>query len=321
MKKGRLKALELLIKLKRPNTARRYHQVLKDFAFSLGAKYPSEQSIRALFEATSTEALSYMADLKNRQAPDGSPLADATVSNSFAILKALYAQLRKARIVERNPFEEIQGMLSLRQKHQKRPTALIPFDKVFAIIDGPGRQTKRARQLVALLAVLFGTGCRRSEVAALNLSDIMATPDGVPYLKIRESKGGQGRAQALPAWAMERLTPWVSERIRDGAGDTEPLFVMLFAAGNHRGRLQDKQIYRWYRAACARQGVRNVGPHSARATYASMLKTLQWDDREVARSLGHSTTKMVEIYDKREKSARTHPGRFLTYEPGEDIEH
>lgn len=313
MKKAERKALELLIKLKRPNTARRYRAVIRDFAESLKTKYPSDESIRALFEATATEALEFFAELRQRRMGDGSKIADATVSNSFAILKALYGQLRKARIIDRNPFEEIQSFISARQKHQKRPTGVIPFDKVFQIIDGPGIETKRGKQLTALLAILFGTGCRRSEVSALNLGDILLTPEGLPFVRIREAKGGQGRDQALPKWAAERVAPWVSERKRDGAGEKDPLFVMLLASGNARGRLQDMQIYRWYRRACEAQGIHGVGPHSARATYASMLKTLDFDDREVARTLGHSTTTMVEVYDKREKSVKTHPGRFLIY--------
>lgn len=310
-----VKQLELIMAMKTDNTARRYRSVLRDFCASLGVEYPRDAAIKALFAATSTEALEYMAQLRNRTAPDGEKLADATVANNYAVLKGIFNQLRKARFLTRNPFEEVQHVISVRQKHQKRPTGLVPFNKVFEIIEHPDKNTREGRMLRAMFAVMFGSGCRRSEIAALNVGDVMTTPKGTIYLKIQHTKGGITRNQPLPTWSAKHLSVWISDRKRDAARDLDPLFVSIYKSDETiRNRILVKGIYYKFKAHAEAVGVMNCAPHSARATSASMLKSLDFEDRDVAEFLGHANTRMVGVYDKRARNVENHIGLTLDYD-------
>lgn len=70
--------------------------------------------------------------------------------------------------------------------------------------------------------------------------------------------------------------------------------------------------YRLYKHYLGRFGL-DAAPHSARSTSATYLKSLGYQDRDVARFLRHSSTAMVQVYDKRRLGIEENPGKTLKY--------
>lgn len=164
----------------------------------------------------------------------------------------------------------------------------------------------------AILALLFGLGLRRSEVRKITLRDITVSPAGILHIVLRDTKAGKTQEQPIPDWAWEPISELSQQRMRDGATETDPLCTDYYRGlANHRP-LSDSSIARLYKRYLRKLGI-DAAPHSARATAATLLKSNGVDDRDVALFLRHSTTRMVQVYDKRSNDLARNPGRKILY--------
>ncbi len=288
-------AILLFLELKRPHTKRSYIIALKEFCYFIKSKWEDENNDQALERATPDQCMRYIASIKNRE------LSENTLRQRFSALRAIYRHLERLALVNKNPFDSIIGMLAKRQRHQVRPTAYIDAEKIDKLLDAPDPKSKTGIRDRALLAILFGGGLRRSEALALNLADVALSAKGNLYLKLRHTKAGQIQEQALPEWAANRFSDLVIQRKRDGATEQDPLFVMYYLDGKPRSRLAEKTIYLIFTRYAAALGIK-AAPHSARASAATKLLLDGFAEKDVQRFLRHSTSKMVEAYDKRART-------------------
>lgn len=284
--------------LKSEATARGYRSALKVLAEWFEVEWDSLEFESAIKALSVQSCMSFVLWMKNRPGQLETKAADETVRLRIVLLRRLFRHFAAVEFVTKNPFDAVSDSIPLRRKRQKRPTKMIPFDRVVQIIEAPSAVTRDGIRDRALLALLFGGGLRRSEVAKLNIDDIRTTADGVPYLLIREAKSGSDQEQALPEWAWERFSILVSQRKSEGAVEGEPLFVFYYDDGRARGRLSVETIRRMYRNYCAALGVAGASPHSARSTAASFLDKAGYTARQIADFLRHSTTQSVDTYIK-----------------------
>lgn len=149
----------------------------------------------------------------------------------------------------------------------------------------------------ALLAVLFGGGLRRDEVARLTLADY----DGEKVrLKVR-GKGNKERWVPLAAGAAECLADWLDVR------DDEP--GALFVPINKKGvldlrHLSSQAIYNACGKRAKQAGVAAFAPHDARRTLASNALDVNGDVVAVSGLLGHSSPAVTAKYDRRGERAK-----------------
>ena len=168
------------------NTKRAYERVWLDWrGFCTTLSHP-----------TFDQAASFVGLLKNHGASDN------TIRQRISILKAIYSFMESVGIVKHDPFFAIRKVFSLRKRELVRPTALIPVEKILSALSKPARTRMEIRDR-ALVAIIFGSGLRRSEASAFNVEDCMTTPEGVPYLVIRHPKAGKSQQQPIPQWAWE----------------------------------------------------------------------------------------------------------------------
>lgn len=292
-------AIERYLGFKAANTQRRYRTVLSDLRRYLAG--------RSVARVTPETALDYVRILVERKQ------SDATVANSVALLSALYRHLADLQLVRGNPWALARFAIPSRRRVQVRPTKLVPLELVSEICQLPDPRTKEGRRDRAILAVLFGGGLRRSEVISLDMRDVIIKVDGESgRLVIRSPKAGYRQEQELPAWAVEALSILVSQRSGDGAVPISPLFPIYDKDGRERGRMSDVTLYRLYKRYLEEVGLDDYAPHSARATAATAALQAGATDRQVRDLLRHSTTRMVEAYDKR-RSANADVANLVRY--------
>lgn len=291
------RACERFIAFKSLNTQRRYETILAQLR-----EYLAGQSIGSV---TPNKALDYIRHLKDQGK------SDATISNTIALLSALYRHLSDLDLIRGNPWALARIAIPARRHVQVRPTKLVPLELVPEILDLPDPRTKIGVRDRAILAVMFGGGLRRSEVVGLDMRDVLISADG-SRLIIRESKAGKRQEQALPEWAAERLAELVAQRSGDGATPIGPLFPTYDLRGRERGRMSAASLRRLYSYYLEQVGLEGYAPHSARATAATALLQSGATDREVRDFLRHRTTGMVEVYDKR-AAANDEIASRLTY--------
>lgn len=271
------RAFEVFIENKSENTKRAYRTVWRDWS----------EHCKTLGSPTFEQALSYIDLLRSHGASDN------TLHQRISILKAIYAFLESVNIAKHDPFFAIRKTISCRKRKLVRPTALISAEKILRALSAPARTRMEIRDR-ALIALLFGSGLRRSEAAALNIEDCMTTPEGVPYLVIRNPKAGKSQQQPIPQWAWEYFSVLISQRKTDGCKSGDAVFCSYHILGYPR--LSSRALYDVFRATFG------TGCHAARATYATQLKEQGYSDDEVAEALRHATSNQVRVYDKTRRS-------------------
>lgn len=315
---SRLKAkwgglLDDFLALKGEKSANAYRQSLLKLAEFLHFDCMTPAFFRKLRQLKAHDAIRFANWLRRYPAPDGGVLADATFSQRLHLLRRLFRFFMAVEMVERNPFDAVLMDIPKRQKRQKRPTKLISTDKVIEMLEQPDRRTKAGKRDRCMLALMFGGGLRVSEVYGLNVGDVGVTTNGTLFLLLRQTKNGSTQRQSLPEWAWEAFSELVSQRAGDGAGNDDPLFPFYTVEGEARGRLSIETMRRTFKRYAKEVGIWGVAPHAARATAATLLKSEGVEDRDVAAFLRHTSTSMVETYDKRVRSPETNPGIGIKY--------
>ncbi|MFC4587730.1 tyrosine-type recombinase/integrase [Sphaerisporangium corydalis] len=154
----------------------------------------------------------------------------------------------------------------------------------------------------ALLAVLYSTGCRRAEVAALALSDYDA---GARSLRVR-GKGDKERLVYLTAEAVARTEAWLSVR--------GPAAGALFAPINKAGRLRapggrpaamtGQAVADILARRLAAAGAARRTPHDFRRTFIGELLDAGVDLATTQALVGHASPVTTARYDRRPESRR-----------------
>jgi integrase/recombinase XerD len=301
-------AIRVFLEFKTPNTQRAYRQALDQLEEFLQVH---ASSLSAL---TAEMAMAFLASQKQRRCQDGTPITHATIANRLSALRAVYQHLVETGLIDRNPWAIASRLLPAKTGEQKRPTRLIPFEKIEKLLKLPDLRTYSGVRDRAMLALLFGCGLRRSELRGLNVGDVKVSSKGTLYVDLLHTKGGKSRKQPIPAWASESFSSLISQRKSEGATVKDALFVFYYRNNQLRDqdRLVSESIYHIFRRYCRRLDI-DAAPHSARATAATRLLEKGVPDRGVAQFLGHANVSMVQVYDKRRREVDENPGKTLDF--------
>ena len=150
----------------------------------------------------------------------------------------------------------------------------------------------------ALIAVLSGSGLRRSEMVALNLGDF--DPEDSSLL-VRKGKGGKSRTVYLPLGAVSALDAWLKVR-----GDAPGALICPVRRGDHVEirRLTDQAVMVILRKRATRAGVAACSPHDFRRTFVTNLLSAGVDVLTVSRLAGHADPATTQKYDLRPEVAK-----------------
>ena len=272
-----LEYLEQVRKLSR-HTVRSYRNDLENWFLwleSQGESYlkPDRDSLR-----------SYLAELTLRQ------MNASSVNRRLSTLRGYYQWLMDRDQVECNPFL---GMRNLKDR-RSLPTYLT-YQEFLALLDSAGSDLLGHRNR-AILESLYSTGCRVSELVALNRRDIRKEE-----ILIR-GKGGKERFVFLGTRAMMALGKYLELRDRtqkptgrsgpEGDDDRDSLFW------DHRGRrLTTRGVFHIIEQVQQRSPVgKRVTPHTLRHSFATALLDEGADIRIVQEMLGHSSLSTTQIY-------------------------
>lgn len=168
-----------------------------------------------------------------------------------------------------------------------KPVYLEDFQKLFEAcrVDNPHRT---ARNQITLL-LLFGLGCRVSELTQLNVSDFHETD---AFLRI-VGKGGK-----------ERLVPLTQHLLLELKAYLQSARPHLIKKGNDSILINDRgqrptrvDIWRWLQAWSTRAGFQEtIHPHQFRHGCATALLEGGADLRTIQMLLGHSSLQTTQIY-------------------------
>ena len=177
----------------------------------------------------------------------------------------------------------------VRRPPSRLPGALGAADVTRLVEDTPAAARRPLRDR-ALLEVMYATGLRVSEVAALTGTQVRLQEGFVTVL----GKGGKERVVPLGSRAREALAGYLAhERPRLLGGRTSP-YVFVRPGGKPLSR---QSIWKLVRRRARAAGVHaRVTPHTLRHTFATHLLGGGADLRVVQALLGHADIGTTQIY-------------------------
>jgi integrase len=144
----------------------------------------------------------------------------------------------------------------------------------------------------AILAVLFGCGLRRSEVAALTHAHIQQRDDRWCIVDM-VGKHGRVRTVPMPTWVKVAIDAWsTAAGIADGY-----VFRPVNRADRVAGdRLGEKVVWQMLRQYAEATGVPGIAPHDARRTCAKLCRAAGGELEQIQLLLGHASVQTTERY-------------------------
>lgn len=247
-----------------------------------------EYIIRRMYEALNVPVSkisvfhlrNYLSDEKARG------VSDSTLDGTRQVLSAYFGWLRKENLIVADPTINLNPIKSV--KKVRKPYSSIDIEKLKECCDNNRDK--------AIISTLLSTGCRISEICALNRNDIDFVNKEILVL----GKGNKERTVFIDDVTAMLLQRYLEER----KDDSEALFV-----GKGTSRLKPGGIRKLLNVVATKAGVENTHPHRFRRTLATNLIDHGMPIQEVASILGHekldTTMKYVYINKNNVKNAYT----------------
>lgn len=225
----------------------------------------------------------------------GPPLADSSRAQYIASCGSFYTYAARIRIVEADPFA---GVLRPYVDPDYSPTAGMLPEETAALIETARGWAPRSYALVALLYLL---GPRIDEVLSLNVGHL-GYDSGHHTLPLR-LKGGKRRPVPLPPLVYGALMTYLGDRV-DG-----PIFIT--STGR---RWTETEAWKHLRVLARRAGIpqqTSIKPHMLRGAYVTDSLEAGAKLEDVQDSVGHSSSRTTQRYNKRRRRLDNHPGYVL----------
>jgi site-specific recombinase XerD len=146
----------------------------------------------------------------------------------------------------------------------------------------------------ALIAILRGTGLRRSELVKLALRDWSPNNES---LMVRRGKRGKGRMVYLSGEAICYLERWLEVR----GCEPGPLLCRIWKGGKLQldKPMNSDAVWRILKKRASQAGVESFSPHDFRRTFCSDLLDAGVDIVTVQKLAGHASPVTTAKYDRR----------------------
>ena len=242
----------------------------------------------------------------------------STTRRKLASMRTFYRWLVREGVVDGNPFSALHG-----PRLAKPLPKVLSVEEVGRFLDAPVKEIERlkskdtiaAREEIfgcirdaALFEALYSTGCRISEMTALQWRDIDFANGSV----IVTGKGSKQRLCILGSRAVQalrRLKSAADSFVHGGGSSDMPAFL------NIRGRRltprdAERRMKKWLVAA---ELPPDMSPHKLRHSFATHLLDAGADLRSVQEMLGHSSLATTQIYTHvsverlKDEYAKAHP--------------
>ncbi|MFN9718997.1 MAG: site-specific tyrosine recombinase XerD [Planctomycetota bacterium] len=221
-------------------------------------------------------------------------LAASSIGRNLVAVRMFFRYLMLEGVVA----ESTVDLVSSPKLWERLPKVLSP-DMVDALLNAPeGSVDRYYRRDRAILAVMYATGCRVSEVVGLKLQDVQLEES---YCRCT-GKGNKQRLVSLNPIAIECIRRYMEVERGDlvsVAGD-DAGYLFLTRSGRPLNR---ESIWSMVQRYAARVGCGSeVSPHTLRHSFATHLLAGGADIRALQEMLGHSSIRTTQVYTHVEHS-------------------
>jgi len=206
----------------------------------------------------------------------------ASITRCISCLRQFFAWSVRLGYRDRNPMLDIEG-----PRRPRRLPEMLSASQIEALLDQPDADTLLGLRDAAILATLYASGIRVSELTALGLPELNLAQGVVRVC----GKGGRERLVPLGEIAVDRLNAWLRARPR-----LQPVDDHVFVSRTGKA-LTRVAIWQRIRRHASSAGIQQrVYPHLLRHSFATHLLDHGADLRVVQMLLGHVDLGTTQIY-------------------------
>jgi integrase/recombinase XerC len=217
--------------------------------------------------------------------------APASIARKIAAARALFLYLERLGELTNNPAAE----LSLPKLSRPLPT-LLDVDAAKSVVETPAADSAEGLRDRVMLELLYGSGLRVSELAALDLVQLeLPSGDGSAGSARVRGKGNKERVVPLGSHAVAALRRYLGRR-GELLGDAQAGEAALLVSrrGKRLGVRRVQTLVHQYGAAGA--GRADLHPHALRHTCATHMLEGGADLRAIQELLGHTSLATTQRY-------------------------
>ena len=264
------------------NTIAAYRNDLQQFIAWLGAP-PSDDQVEAISswsDLTADHLLAYLLHLRTRD------YAASTIARKTAALKSYSTWLQAEGIVA----GDLGTNLASPRVDKYVPKA-ISQDEIQRLLQQPTLDTPDRPESIrdeAMLAVLYDSGMRVSELVSLDVGDL----DLEAWTVRCQGKAGRSRVVSLGPVSTSAVSKYLN-----GAREylVEPGTTCLFV--NHRGgRLTRQGFWLILKSYAERAGIDGITPHTLRHSHAAHALARGAELSDIQKQLGHVSISTTQVY-------------------------
>ena len=218
-------------------------------------------------------------------------LKATTISRRLVAVKMFFRFLVLEGVVQESTVE----LLASPKLWQYLPKVLSP-EAVDRLLDAPTWGDSFPLRDRAVLAVLYATGCRATEVSNLRMQDLQLNEN---YCRV-VGKGNKERIVSLNPIARQAIDQYLSRERSRLAGSRPCENLFLARGGRPLTRVMIWHLVKKYatRAGCGS----GVSPHSLRHSFATHMLAGGAEIRALQEMLGHASIRTTQIYTQVEHS-------------------
>ena len=264
------------------------------------------------------------ADVRQALATMAAGYSTAAVSMGHLALKRAIRHAKANDLISRN----VAALADTPKGQEGRLSKSLTLDQAIAVITAastlpvmelrPGlKDIRRPAELMhAYIALSLLAGIRTEEARALHWAhvdldgDPAASPPVPPHLAVWRSVRAHGetktersrRTLGLPATAVQALRAWSAVQADEqlGAGDGWQDTGLVFTS-HHGAALDASNVRKMFKRVCAGAGIGDSwAPRELRTSFVSLMSHQGVSIEEIARLVGHATTRTTEIVYRRE---------------------
>lgn len=229
--------------------------------------------------------------LKERYAP-------ATANRMLCALRRVLKEARRLELMSPSDYDRASDIKNISAEPPLMGRALRPGEIAALMAACTSDPTPAGARDAAMVAILRGTGLRRSEVVALSLDDFDATTG---ELRVRCGKGRKARTVYLPKGALAAVLDWL--KIRGTAPGALLCPVHRLGTVTIRSMTSQAVLYTLQKRG-KQAGIASFSPHDFRRTFCSDLLDAGVDVFTVQKLAGHSSPVTTAKYDRRGEEAK-----------------
>ena len=230
----------------------------------------------------------------------------ATANKTLSALRGVLKECFRLGYLSADDYARAKDLPAIRGSAPPKGRALSQAElQALFEICAKDNNTARGARDIALLAVLYGCGLRRSEVVALDVSDYDREGG---QLVVRTGKGNKGRISYAGGGANKAIERWLSFR-----GEAEgPLFCPIIKGGRITiRRMTDQAVLYILQRRAKEVGAKTFSPHDIRRTFIGDLLDAGADIATVQHLAGHANVQTTARYDRRGEVAKKKAASLL----------